>query len=232
MKYAVLLVVALALGACGTNLNELGREPTMAPVGYGLNVAREALPTARPHVARHGFHSIAGRDNVDLFRDPRASRVGDVITVTIAINDKAQFDNTTDRTRDSRINFGLDLKGAYNGRSGELSGDANLRSRTQTKGEGTIDRSEKLRLSVAAVVTEVLPGGNLLISGSQEVRVNYELRVLNIAGIVRPSDISRQNTIAYDKIAEARVSYGGRGRLMDFQQPAWGQQIYDVVAPF
>jgi len=85
---------------------------------------------------------------------------------------------------------------------------------------------------VAAIVNEVLPNGNVVISGSQEVRVNFEVRVLNIAGIVRPRDISPKNTISYDKIAEARVSYGGRGRLMEVQQPAYGQQLYDIVTPF
>ena len=103
---------------------------------------------------------------------------------------------------------------------------------SHSKGEGTIDRSEKLHLTVAAVVSEVMPDGNLLVSGSQEVRVNFEVRVLNVAGIVRPLDIAADNTIAYDKIAEARVSYGGRGRISEVQQPAWGQRLYDAVAPF
>ena len=87
-------------------------------------------------------------------------------------------------------------------------------------------------MSVAAVVTRVLPNGNLVISGSQEVRVNYEMRQLTVAGIVNPLDISKNNTVAYDRIAEARISYGGRGRQTDFQQPAWGQQVYDAVTPF
>ncbi len=108
----------------------------------------------------------------------------------------------------------------------------NATSTSSTQGQGNIDRQEQIQVSVAAVVTEVLPNGNLVISGSQEVRVNYELRQLTVAGIVRPSDISRDNTIAYDRIAEARISYGGRGRLSEVQQPSWGQEIYDFVKPF
>ena len=102
---------------------------------------------------------------------------------------------------------------------------------SSTQGQGTIDRSEKIQLAVAAVVTDVLPNGNLIVSGSQEVRVNYELRLLNVAGIVRPQDISKANTISYDKIAEARISYGGRGRIMEVQQPTLLQQIYDRLKP-
>ena len=93
-------------------------------------------------------------------------------------------------------------------------------------------RSENIELSIAAVVTEVLPNGNLMITGSQEVRVNAELSILTIAGVVRPSDIGAQNTIPYDRIAEARVSYGGRGRLTEVQQPPYGQQVLDTVLPF
>ncbi|MCL4166011.1 UNVERIFIED_CONTAM: hypothetical protein GTU68_003292 [Idotea baltica] len=113
-------------------------------------------------------------------------------------------------------------------------GEANLGvdSGSGSAGSGSIDRSEEINLSVAAVVTERLPNGNLVIAGSQEVRVNYEMRILQIAGIVRPRDIQATNTIPYDKIAEARVSYGGRGRISEVQQPGWGQQIYDIVTPF
>ncbi|TIV92058.1 MAG: flagellar basal body L-ring protein, partial [Mesorhizobium sp.] len=105
-------------------------------------------------------------------------------------------------------------------------------SSTETNADGEIKRSEDIELNVAAVVTEVLPNGNLMIRGSQEVRVNYELRVLTIAGMVRPSDIGAENTIPYERIAEARISYGGRGRASEVQQPAYGQQVLDQVLPF
>ena len=225
---------ALSAGGCAVKVDEIGREPNMTPVGYGLNVQREPLPTtAYAAYKRPGsYHSLwSGRTRV-LFADPRARQVGDVITVTILMDDKAQFDNESDRSRNSNVNFGLDLGYGNSTTSDSIFGNLAVNSRSNTKGKGQIDRSEKLRLTVAAVVTEVLPNGNLLISGSQEVRVNYELRVLNIAGIVRPSDISRHNTIAYDKIAEARVAYGGRGRSMEVQQPALGHQIYDLIVPF
>jgi flagellar L-ring protein precursor FlgH len=107
----------------------------------------------------------------------------------------------------------------------------NIGSNTSTKGQGTTERSEKLQLRVAAVVTGILQNGNLVISGSQEVRVNQELRILNVAGIVRPLDVDHNNTVAYDKIAEARVSYGGRGRLTEVQQPPIGQQLVDILSP-
>jgi flagellar L-ring protein precursor FlgH len=204
----------------------------MTPVGYGLNVAREPMPVVFASTGRGSYHSLWTQSSADLFQDPRAKKVGDVVTVNIQIDDKAQFDNTSDRSRTSSARLGFDVGADFNGRSGEFSADGDLRSGSKSEGQGSIDRSEKLRLSVAAVVTEVLPNGNILISGSQEVRVNFEVRVLNIAGIVRPRDISRKNTISYDKIAEARVSYGGRGRITDVQQPAWGQQIYDAITPF
>jgi len=156
------------------------------------------------------------------------------------MDDKAVLGNSTDRSRDSKIkttwSFLFDfLAGASSAPperkwTGSVNND--LQSSTSTQGQGSINRSEQIRLSVAAVVTAVLPNGNLMLRGSQEIRVNYELRVLTIAGIARPRDIGKDNMISYDKIAEARVSYGGRGRLSEVQQPAWGQQAYDIFAPF
>ena len=171
-----------------------------------------------------------------LYTWPRVSHVGDIVTVLIAINDKATLDNASGRSQTTKNGLAIDY-GFNNGtpaaaanQPAKIVGD--LASSASSQGAGNIDRSEQIQVSVAAVVTRVLPNGNLVISGSQEVRVNYELRQLTVAGIVNPEDVSLNNTIAYDHIAEARISYGGRGRQNDVQQPPWGQQIYDALRPF
>ncbi|WP_414473335.1 flagellar basal body L-ring protein FlgH [Microvirga sp. M2] len=232
MRFVIAIGSLCLLAACATRPEEIGREPTMSPVGAGIAVEREPLPGVFRSTASAAPNSTWSNISADLFTSPRARQVGDIVTVNIQIDDKAQFDNASDRSRSSKIDAGLSYGFAFKGWQADGKGDVGLDSASSSKGQGTIDRSEKLRLSVAAIVTEVLPNGNVIISGSQEVRVNYEVRILNIAGIVRPRDISPRNTISYDKIAEARVSYGGRGRIMEVQQPAYGQQIYDAVAPF
>ncbi|GJE11662.1 Flagellar L-ring protein [Methylobacterium longum] len=230
---ALAAIAALtALGACATPIQEIGRAPALSPVGLGIDPNHDSVPQLYVGSQRPGYHSTWAQQSADLFQDPRAKNVGDVLTVLIAMNDKAQFDNSTDRSRDSRTKSSLDIQLDLFGLTPESKNHYEINGNSSTKGQGTIDRKEQLRLSVAAVVTHVFPNGNMLISGSQEVRVNFEVRVLNIAGIVRPRDISRRNTIDYDKIAEARVSYGGRGRLMEVQQPGMVQQVYDLVAPF
>jgi flagellar L-ring protein precursor FlgH len=232
MKYPCLLLLALPLAGCAGDIREIGREPFMSPVGTGLvpDVQPSASTVFLP--ARYGQgQSIWAGGRTDVFSDPRAANIGDVVTVLIAINDRATFGNATDRSLDSKVDTGFDFKLDFNGDKTELKPQVNASALSSTKGRGSTDRAEKIRLSVAAVVSDVLPNGNLIISGSQEVRVNYELRLLNVAGIVRPRDISKNNTISYDKIAEARISYGGRGRVMEVQQPAVLQQIYDRIKP-
>ena len=200
----------------------LGTPPILSPVGTGLAVQRAPLPAAFVEPDVRSPNSLWSHDNAGLFGDLRARKVGDVVTVTIDINDEAQFDNQSDRSKEHGVAGSLAAALSFGGfglatQSGDAAGDLDVSGSADSRGAGSIDRSEKLHLSIAAVVTEVLPDGNLLISGSQEVRVNQEVRVLNIAGIVRPLDISSDNMIAYDKIAEARVSYGGRGKLSDVQ---------------
>src|SRR5262245_46789889 len=231
MKRPMLILSLVLLGGCAQDASEVLRGPQLSPVGDGLRTPAYPIPVTQPVRTPVSYHSLWD-DGTDLYRDPRARRVGDVVTVVISMQDKAKLDNKTDRSRDSQIKFGLDWLANIAGWQDTGQGNANLSSSTSTKGAGQIDRTEDIKLSVAAIVTDVLPNGNMMISGSQEFRVNAEMRVLNVGGIVRPRDISRGNTISYEKIAEARVSYGGRGNLSDVQQPGWGHRIYDAVAPF
>jgi flagellar L-ring protein precursor FlgH len=237
MKHALAVLMIVVAGGCATDPRDIGRPPTLSAVGSGLQADRVAMPTepSRPPEYRPG-NSIWQDSSASLFRDPRAAKIGDVVTVKISINDKATLDNNSKRSRDSKMNFKPDLTYdinlGTNTSTGDASIDASVDSGTSTDSKGGITRSEKVELLVAAVVTGVLPNGNLVISGSQEVRVNFEVRELTVAGIVRPRDISTDNSISYDKIAEARISYGGRGRIMEVQQPAWGQQIVDIFTPY
>jgi flagellar L-ring protein precursor FlgH len=228
--------LAALLAGCATNPRDIGREPHLTPVGAGLNPERVPLPSAS--LARPVYssgNSLWQDGSSDLFRDPRATKIGDVVTVKIAIKDRASLDNTSERSRNasSGLNFelGYDFKTILKGK-GDATLDGKVDSKTATKGEGAISRSESIELLVAAVVTDVLPNGNLVISGTQEVRVNFEVRVLGVSGVVRPRDIATDNSVSYEKIAEARISYGGRGRITEVQQPGVGQQIIDILRPF
>jgi flagellar L-ring protein precursor FlgH len=236
MKHLAATAALMLLAGCTAHDN-IVTGPRLSPVGEGLVSERHPLPVSFADPGRSSFHSLWAENTQDLYRDLRARDVGDVVTVTIAIDDKAEFENESDRSREGNTRFGFGAALGFGGfggeaKAGEASGNLDINSGTASRGRGSIDRAEKLRLSIAAVVTEELPNGNLIIRGSQEVKVNNEVRVLHIAGIVRPLDISNDNVIAYDKIAEARISYGGRGRLTDVQQPAWGQRLYDSTVPF
>jgi flagellar L-ring protein precursor FlgH len=233
----MLVLWVVTVGGCATSPRDFGREPALSAVGSGLLADRGPLPseTTPPPAYRPG-NSIWQDNSAALFRDPRAAKIGDVLTVKISINDKASLDNNSKRSRDAKSSFKptvtYDIDMANVSHSGSGSIDGSVDSATSTDSKGGITRSESIELLVAAVVTGVLPNGNLIVSGSQEVRVNYEIRELSVAGIVRPRDIATDNSIAYDKIAEARISYGGRGRIAEVQQPGWGQQLWDLMTPF
>lgn len=231
------LSAATLLTACAEKMADFNKEPALTPVGAGLRPNRVAeLSDMPPPMPNRKGNSLWSDSSVDLFRDPRAARVGDVVTVKISIKDKASLDNTSERARNSKNVFGLsnsyDLSYGQAKATGAGKGASDIAANTSTKGTGAISRSESIDLLVAAVVSEVLPNGNLVVSGTQEVRVNQEVRVLNVAGVLRPRDISTDNTVSYDKIAEARISYGGRGRITEVQQPGWGHQLLDLFAPF
>jgi flagellar L-ring protein FlgH len=228
MRHAARAIVvvgplAAALAGCAA---DIGREPYMTAVGSGLATnADPAIATFTPPLP-HTAQSLFVESGATIYRQQRASRVGDIVTVNIAINDQATLGNATGRSTTAGVTAQADWGLVHSGSSKD-----DISSTSTFQGQGNVTRSEQIQVSVATIVTGVLPNGNLLLSGSQEVRVNYELRLLTVSGIVRPGDINRDNAIPYNKIAEARISYGGRGRLDEVQQPGWGQQIWDRLKP-
>jgi len=230
---ATVAAVVFLAGCQSQAIKEIGRAPAMSPIGSGLQYAQTpemSLYPKRPRQLAQGY-SLWSDSQATLFKDARALNVGDILTVNIKINDKADFDNETNRSRTNKSNMNWDATAKIMGWTPSTNADVNYGSDTSTDATGKIKRSEQLNLLVAAVVTGILENGNLVISGSQEVRVNQEIRILNVAGIVRPQDVNSENMISYDKIAEARISYGGRGRLTEVQQPPRGQQAVDLLSP-
>jgi len=188
-----------------------------------------------PPVSRGSLWSSGPKS---LFGDRRAKKVGDILTVMIEIDDQAQLSNTTSRQRagdedaSATALFGLESIVNKVLPGGGLDTGASLNSSSSASGKGQVKRNEAISLKIAARVIEVLPTGHLMITGRQEVRVNFELRDLQIVGLIRPEDVTRNNDITYDKMAEARISYGGRGHLTDVQQARYGQQVFDMLSPF
>lgn len=236
-----LLLGLVALTACG-RLEQVGKAPDFSPLEgsyqhhamYSTPLPEDVAPEA-PADASSLW--TAGRSS--LFGDRRAAQRGDILTVVIEIDDQAEISNSSGRSRTGSESMGMpSLLGIPQRLDASLPEGASMAEAVKTngasayKGSGNVSRKEKLTLRVAATVVEELANGVLRIEGQQEVRVNFELRELVISGYVRPIDISRQNEITYDKIAGARISYGGRGMISDVQQPRIGQQIADIILPF
>jgi flagellar L-ring protein precursor FlgH len=238
------LLAVLGLAGCNVadRLAEIGNPPDLAPI---QNPARARdyqpvtmpMPLSRPEV--YPANSLWRQGARSFFKDQRARRVGDVLTVAVTIKDEATLQNETARSRDNDESLGVNgLFGVQNNFDTWFAGDVDagnlvdLDSQTANRGRGSVARTEEITLNVAAVVIQVLPNGNLVIHGRQEVRVNFEVRELYVAGVVRPEDIRPGNTISHDQIAELRVAYGGRGQLTDVQQPRYGAQVLDIILPF
>jgi flagellar L-ring protein precursor FlgH len=206
--------------------------PTTQP---GYKPVHMPMPTPQP--ASYSPNSLWRNGSRAFFKDQRAHQVGDILTVTVNLNDKAVIANETQRSRENKEDSGItDFLGS---KTIKTPATALLPGRILTAdssassdGKGSVNRSEALVTNVAGVVTQVLPNGNLVVEGKQEVRVNFEIRELIVAGIVRPEDIQSDNTIDSTKIAEARIAYGGRGQITDVQQPRYGQQALDILLPF
>ena len=241
MRLTSPFLAALVLAGC-TSVDEIGRPPSFTPLMEGREHSAMFSPGLPEAVERRSVldsSSLWRGDRKSLLGDRRALRRGDIMTVVIEIDDKAEISNSTSRSRNGSEDVSIPNFLGVPQRIEEgwpVGSDPKtpigLNSKSAAKGDGSVRRKEKLTLRVAATIVDVLPNGVLQIEGQQEVRVNFELRELLVSGYVRPADISRQNEITYDKIASAKVSYGGRGQITDVQQPRYGQQILDAVLPF
>ena len=241
MKLGTLAIaLVLATAGCG-RIADVGKTPDFTPISNGL----EHRAMSVPHPGDIELHnrgdspSLWNLGRQSLLGDRRAGDQGDILTVVVEIDESAEISNSSQRSRNGSENLGIPNLLGLPGQiqkvlppGADLSNAVNTTSNSSSAGDGSVRRDEKLTLRIAATIVEVLNNGVLRIRGSQEVRVNFEIRELLVDGYVRPEDISRQNEITYDKIASARISYGGRGQITDVQQPRYGQQVADIVLPF
>jgi len=244
VKFSSVLALGVALGACSTadRLAKVGQPPALSPVEdptavRGYKPVQMPMP-AMEH-ASFAPNSLWRTGSRAFFKDQRARLVGDLVTVKVKVTDRAQLDNSTKRSRKNGEDFGADNIFGFEGKLGAVlpkGADSasllKLDSEGSSEGTGSVRRAEQLSTNVAAVVTQTLPNGNLVIEGKQEIRVNFEVRELIVAGVIRPEDIESDNTIESTKIAQARIAYGGRGQITDVQQPRYGQQVMDILLPF
>jgi flagellar L-ring protein precursor FlgH len=239
----LLLGLPAALAGCGalTKLSEIGgppnltptSDPTRDPAWRPLTLPMpggEALPPEPGTLWRSGSRAF--------FKDQRAARVGDLVTIVVNVTDAADVKDATQATRIDNENagitnlFGLENKIPHIFSGATPASVVNTTSNNGVNGTAEAKRSETVTLRLAGVVTQVLPNGNLVVAARQEMRVNRELRVLTVTGVARPEDIASDNTIQHDRLAEARISYGGRGELTDVQAPRYGQELLDILLPF
>ncbi|MGE5537913.1 MAG: flagellar basal body L-ring protein FlgH [Gemmatimonas sp.] len=244
-RLAVLALATASLSACSgwSRLSQVGEAPPLTSIqnpteAPGYRPVSLPMPTQQLDTDRQA-NSLWRPGARAFFKDQRAGQIGDVLTVTISISDKATLNNTTSRGRTTKENQALPHVFGFEKQLQKILPNAadpttlvDIDNSNTNTGTGKITRDETVNLKVAAVVTQVLPNGNLVIAGHQEVRVNYEARDLQITGIIRREDIDSTNTISHEKIAEARIAYGGRGQITDVQQPRYGTQVLDIVSPF
>lgn len=243
-KLSGVVALTVSLGACGAadRLANVGQAPALSPIedptaSKGYKPVQMPMP-AIEH-ASFAPNSLWRTGSRSFFKDQRARMVGDLVTVKVKVTDRAQLDNTTKRSRKNGEDFGAENIAGFENKLDKFLPDGakaasllKLDSEGSSEGSGSVRRAEQLATNVAAVVTQTLPNGNLVIEGKQEIRVNFEVRELIVAGVIRPEDIESDNTIDSTKIAQARIAYGGRGQITDVQQPRYGQQVMDILLPF
>lgn len=245
---ATLFLVSTMLSGCDrvlTKLENVGEQPKMTAV-QDPHTANDYKPMTwpmpeSPPPGRQYANTLWQSGSRAFFRDQRAARVGDIIKVNINVNDQAVVNNETEGKRQSSDSatmpalFGLEqrlLNYLPNRKQGDPDSIVDVTGNVNNKGTGKVTRKDQIKTQVAAIVTQVLPNGNLVIEGKQEIRVNFDVREIGVRGVIRPQDILADNTIDSTQIAEARIIYGGRGQLMEMQQPRWGEQVLEELAPF
>ena len=239
------LLMATSLSGCGmwSRLQQVGSEPPLSPIvnpAETKNYEPVTMPMPQVNDAQPAPNSLWKPGANGFFKDQRASKVGDIITVKVSAKDTAKMENEMEQNRDdNKDSVGIGSFFGYESYLGKVFPDAvnkdnlvSINSNREISGDGKIDRKENINVTMAATVMQVLPNGNLVIEGTQEIRVSYEVRQLTVRGIIRRADITSDNTIESSKIAELRVSYGGQGVITDVQQTRYGRQILDIVAPF
>ncbi len=233
------IAIATSLAGCSAvdRIKNVGETPKLSAIENpkaepGYKPVQMPMPEVQPAV--YNNNSLWRTGTRQFFKDQRAQRVGDLVTVKVRVTDKAIFDNQTKRTRTNKEDSSLDklfgLEKPLNNIGIQPAVEFN--TNMQNTGTGQINRSEQLLTNVAAVVTQQLPNGNLVVEGKQEIRVNAEVREIIVAGVIRPEDIESDNTVDSTKIAYARIGYGGRGQITDIQQPRYGHQVLDIILPF
>jgi len=236
--------ITLSLGACSTaeRLSRIGEQPAFSRIENPTE-QRHYQPVTMPMPAVkeevRQMNSLWSSGRQAFFEDQRAKQVGDILTVTIDIKNEAEITSTSRRTRATSENASVPALAGFESYADKIlpgavdvSNLAAIDSGSNNANTGVTENEDEVTLKVAAVVSQMLPNGNMVIHGRQEVRVNFEKRVLEVAGVIRPQDITIQNTIPYEKVAEARIGYGGKGYVSDVQQPRLGQQIFDILMPY
>ncbi len=244
-RFTVSMTALLMLTACGgmgEKIANIGKPPAISSIENPYNqdgYKPVTLPMPPQEALNTNQGSLWQASRQTFFKDQRAGKVGDILTVLVDIKDEADLQNKTSRTRTANEEAGIPKLLGFETKLGKFlpgavdpSALASAESTSNTAGDGKVEREEEIKLKLAAMITQTLPNGNFVIQGKQEVRVNNELRELTLNGVIRPEDILNNNSISYEKIAEARISYGGRGHLTDVQAPRYGQQFYDIVFPF
>ncbi|MDA1024308.1 MAG: flagellar basal body L-ring protein FlgH [Proteobacteria bacterium] len=244
LRLTTIILLAGTIGGCKalSRLSEIGDGPEITTIvnpAARPNYKPVSMPMPAPMIAEDNPNSLWRAGAKAFFKDHRAKEIGDIVTIKLDLDDSAKLENKTERDRkdseDTNVTSLLGLEAEFSKVLPQAVAPGSLLSfdnTHSTSGDGEIDRSEAISLTFAAIVTQILPNGLLVVVGRQEIRVNSELRELMVTGIVRPSDIDSDNTITHDKIAEMRVAYGGRGTLSGLQQPRWGTQIWDIIFPF